>query len=237
MLNLLGQPTIVIVNESSITGHDPASGAVLWEEPWPGSSNTSASTSQCLAIDDHRLLVSKGYAGGAKVFEMAQAGDSEPRAWTTREVWAKPRNLQTKFTNVVLHDDSIYGLSDGVLECVAQETGERRWKSRAGSYGHGQILLAGDTILVLGEAGELALVAADPRQFEQLGLIEALDGKTWNNLALSTPHLLLRNGQEAACYRLTLADEAAPNTAAVDPKPAGGDNSRSPAEPSEPAGK
>jgi hypothetical protein len=47
----------------------------------------------------------------------------------------------------------------------------------------------------------------------------------------------LRNGQEAACYRLTLADEAAPNTAAVDPKPAGGDNSRSPAEPSEPAGK
>ncbi len=237
LLNLLGHPTIVIVNESSITGHDPASGNVLWEESWPGSSNASASTSQCIAIDDHRLLVSKGYSAGAKLFEVLVAGDSEPRAWSTKEVWAKPRNLQTKFTNVVLHDDSIYGLSDGVLECVAQETGERRWKRREGSYGHGQILLVGDTILVLGEQGELALVAADPKQFEQLGLIEALDGKTWNNLALSTPHLLVRNGQEAACYRLALANDAAPNRAAVDPRPASDDNSRSPAEPPEPAGK
>ena len=40
LITLGGVPTIVIVNESNITGHDPQTGAVLWEESWPGSSTT-----------------------------------------------------------------------------------------------------------------------------------------------------------------------------------------------------
>jgi hypothetical protein len=32
----------------------------------------------------------------------------------------------------------------------------------------------------------------------------ALEGQTWNNLCLSGDRLLVRNGQEAACYRLPL---------------------------------
>jgi hypothetical protein len=118
-----------------------------------------------------------------------------------------PRNMQTKFSNVVRHQGSIYGLSDVILECIDEETGNRRWKK--GRYGYGQILLVGDTILVLSETGELALVATDPKQFEELAKIQALEGKTWNNLAFSTPYLLIRNGQEAACYRLPLAGESA----------------------------
>ncbi len=32
----------------------------------------------------------------------------------------------------------------------------------------------------------------------------AVEGKTWNNLALAGEYLLVRNGEEAACYRLPL---------------------------------
>ena len=115
--------------------------------------------------------------------------------------------MQTKLTNVVRHDGSIYGLSEGILECIDESTGNRRWKK--GRYGHGQILLVGDTILVLSETGELALVATNPDQFEELARIQALEGKTWSNLAFSTPYLLIRNGEEAACYRLPLRGESA----------------------------
>ena len=207
LFTLGGVPTIVIVNESNITGHDPKTGAVLWKEDWPGSSTSSASTSQTVALDDHRLLVSKGYSGGSKVFEVLADADSEPRAWHTADLWTMPRNLQTKLTNVVRHAGSIYGLSEGILECVDEETGARRWKK--GRFGHGQILLVGDTILVLSETGELTLVAANPARFEELARIQALEGKCWNNPALSAPFLLIRNGQEAACYRLPLAGEPA----------------------------
>ncbi|HEX4147228.1 MAG TPA: PQQ-binding-like beta-propeller repeat protein [Pirellulales bacterium] len=202
-----GVPTIVIVNESNVTGHDPKTGAVLWEEAWPGSSTTSANNSQAVALDDHRIFLSKGYGAGAKLFEVAADADSEPRDWQTRDLWSQPGKMQTKFTNVVRHDGSIFGLSDVILECIDQETGARRWKK--GRYGYGQILLVGDAILVLSETGELALVAADPKQFTELAKIQALEGKTWNNLAFSTPYLLIRNGQEAACYRLPLAGQSA----------------------------
>ncbi len=121
-----------------------------------------------------------------------------------------PRSLQTKFTNVaILRDGYVYGLSDGILECIDVEHGKRQWKN--GRYGHGQILLVGDFILVLGETGELMLVEANPQKFVELGQIQALEGKTWNNLTLVGPSLLIRNGEQAACYQLPLADEKAEN--------------------------
>ena len=43
---------------------------------------------------------------------------------------------------------------------------------------HGQILLVGDAILVLSETGELTLVEVNPKQFNELATIQALDPKT-----------------------------------------------------------
>jgi hypothetical protein len=36
---------------------------------------------------------------------------------------------------------------------------------------------------------------------------------TWNNLAFSSPYLLIRNGHEAACYRMPLAKDTIPSVA------------------------
>jgi len=87
-----------------------------------------------------------------------------------------------------------------VLECVEIATLQPTWKR--GRLGHGQVLGVGDKILVLGESGELVLVAADPDSYRELGKIQALQGKTWNNLCLTGKRLLIRNGEEAACYEL-----------------------------------
>jgi hypothetical protein len=62
-----------------------------------------------------------------------------------------------------------------------------------------------DLLLVLGERGEVVLVEARSDQANRvLGRFQALEGPTWNNLALSGPYLLVRNAQEAACYELPL---------------------------------
>ena len=109
--------------------------------------------------------------------------------------------LSTKFTNVVVRDKHAYGLSDGVLECVDLEKGERCWKT--GNYGQGQILRVRDLLLVLGEQGELTLVRLDPHTPNAvLGRLQVLTGTTWNNLALYGCHLLVRNATQAACYEL-----------------------------------
>ncbi len=196
-----GMRQILIVNESSASGHDPLTGKVLWLHPREGRSNANANVSQAVAVAPDRVFLSKGYALGAELIKLVPRGDG---TFDTETIWKDSRVMRTKFTNVAIKDGYVYGLSDGILECIELATGERRWKG--GRYKHGQILLVGDLLLVLSEAGEMFLVEATPeRKNNVLGSFQALEGKTWNTFALYGSRLVVRNGEEAACYQLPLA--------------------------------
>ena len=124
--------------------------------------------------------------------------------FSTREIWKSVRVMRTRFTNVAIREGHAYGLSDGILEGIDLENGERVWKN--GRYGHGQVLLVGPLLLVQTEDGEIVMVEASPQSGgKALGRFMALDGMSWNNLALYGSLLLLRNATEAAAYRLPLA--------------------------------
>jgi outer membrane protein assembly factor BamB len=193
---LCGVRQITIVNEDTVSGHDVKTGRTLWSHPWDGRSNLNASASQAVPLSGDRLLVSKGYACGALLLHLRRTGSE----WKLAEIWREKGLLKTKLTNIAAKDGLAYGLSDGVLECVDLAAGERRWKR--GRYGHGQILLVGDVLLVQAENGELAMVEANPREYVELGRFQALEGKTWNNLCMYGPYLLTRNSEVAACFRL-----------------------------------
>jgi hypothetical protein len=91
-------------------------------------------------------------------------------------------------------------LSEGILECVDLESGNRRWKK--GRYGHGQILGVGNLLLVLSEEGELHLLELNTEKLVEHSSFPVLSGKTWNNLCLYGKRLLVRNAEEAACFEL-----------------------------------
>ncbi|MCI0376979.1 MAG: PQQ-like beta-propeller repeat protein [Gemmataceae bacterium] len=207
---LAGKPQIVLVNEDTISSHDPKSGEVCWQVKWPGVTSKDANVSQAVPLPPDRVFVSKGYGGGAMLFRIAKGDAQADRLavgkLATEEIWRQPRHMKTKFTNVTIHEGHVYGLSDGILECLELDTGKRVW--RDGRYGHGQILRVEDLLLVLSEEGDLFLVEASPKREDNvLGEIKALEGRTWNNLAMSGPHLLLRNGSEAVCYKLATPKE------------------------------
>jgi outer membrane protein assembly factor BamB len=144
------------------------------------------------------LLASAGYGVGSKLYEV-QAADGEMKASL---VWESPR-LKSKFANVVLHGGYVYGLDDGVMTCLDPATGERKWKG--GRYGHGQILLAEDLLLVQTEEGEIVLLEPSPEAPRELARFAALEGKTWNPPALAGTLLAVRNDREAAVYELPAA--------------------------------
>jgi outer membrane protein assembly factor BamB len=199
---LAGVDQILTVNEGSVSGHDPRDGHILWEYPWPSGSSADSAASQPVPLPPDGVLISKGYGLGAMRLRLTPvAGD----ALEVTALWHERRLLRTKLTNVVLHGGFAYGLSDGILECADLERGRRVWKG--GRYGHGQILGSGDLLLVQTEEGQVILREASPEARPgtpgaDLGRIDALDGKAWNNMALAGDVLLVRNGREASAWRL-----------------------------------
>jgi outer membrane protein assembly factor BamB len=150
---------------------------------------------QPIPLGGDRLLVSAGYAVGSHLLQIRRSAEG----WQVETLWQSPR-LKLKFTQAVFHQGFLYGLDDGVLVCLDPETGERRWKK--GRYGHGQILLVEDLLLVQTEDGELVLIDPQPEGLEELARLPVLSGRAWNSLAMAGPYLLLRNHQEAVCLEL-----------------------------------
>jgi outer membrane protein assembly factor BamB len=204
LATLAGERQIIVVNEGWVTGHRASDGQVLWEFPWADKDDGSASCPQPVPLEGDRLFLSKGYGVGCSLLSIQR---DDGGIFSATPLWQPPikKVMKTKFSNVLVRDGFVYGLDDVLLECIELETGAVKWKKRRTPvFGHGQIMLIGNTILVLSEAGELALVEATPGEYRELANLQALDdgNVTWNNPAFSPPYLLVRNALEAACYHL-----------------------------------
>ena len=192
-----GIEQIVILNRPGLASHNPATGEVLWTFPWTNDQETNCS--QPVPVGNDRLLVSTGYGKGCALIRVQQSAGG----WLVETLWTS-RQLRTKFASAVVRDGFAYGLDDGILSCIDLADGSRRW--RAGRYGHGQVLLVGDSLLVECESGDVALVATDPTAHRELGRIAALAEKTWNYPVLAGSLLLVRNDREAACFDVVISD-------------------------------
>ncbi|MBX3743840.1 MAG: PQQ-like beta-propeller repeat protein [Verrucomicrobiae bacterium] len=193
---LLGVPQILTFTAAAAAAHDPRDGALLWAYAWRGGHPHVADPR---AVDDRRVLISSGYGTGSHLVEIERG---EGGTWSAdRLVWRSIR-LRSKFANVLLRGGYVYGLDDGRLVCVDLADGTRRWDGER--YGHGQVLLVDEWILVTTESGEVALVEAKPEAFREVARFRALEGKTWNPPALAGDLLLVRNDREAAAFRIPL---------------------------------
>ena len=206
LAEIAGELQILAVNEDYVTSHRASDGEVLWEVAWDGRSGSNPANSQPVVVSKDRLFLSKGYGHGAALFQITK----EDNAYRATPLW-KPAIrtvMKTKMSNVVVRDGFVYGLDGGILQCIELDTGSQQWKK--GRYGHGQIMLVDDLILVLAESGEVALVKASPTRHEELCRFQAIEGVTWNNPALAGSLLLVRNAEQAACYRLPVLGSGQP---------------------------
>ena len=115
---------------------------------------------QPIVLDDKRVLISAGYGTGCVMLEVTRGSDGK---WSVASKW-KTNKLKPKFTNLVVRDNHAYGLDDGAfLMCLDLADGDLKWRSsRNADYGHGQVLLVDDLLVVLSETGDLAVVPAEP---------------------------------------------------------------------------
>jgi outer membrane protein assembly factor BamB len=190
-----GVQQVMLLSQTGLTSVALADGALLWEHPWPGYPIV-----QPALTADGDILISVSDSSGTRRLAVAHG----PGGWTVAERWTSI-GLKPYFNDFVVHDGYAFGFDGSILACIDLKDGKRKWKG--GRYGNGQLVLLSDQdlLLVSSEEGELALVRATPDQFTELARFPALDGKTWNHLVLAGDVLLVRNGQEMAAFRMSLA--------------------------------
>jgi outer membrane protein assembly factor BamB len=193
---LAGASQILTFNVRQITSHDPHTGRILWNHPWPGSHPRVAVP---LVVATNRVLFSSGYGVGSELIELSV--DDDAGSWTAQSIW-KSRRMKAKFANLVARDGHLFGLDDGILACLNLADGTQLWKE--GRYGHGQGLLIDNLLLLMAESGELVLLRPTPQSRNELRRLTVFSAKTWNPIALAGDLLLVRNDQEAAALILPL---------------------------------
>ena len=193
LVTLAGRRQILLLDGELLAGYDPQSGRELWCFPWQTFQDINVS--QPVVSEGDRVFISSGYGKGCALLKIVESAGN----WKVETLWQN-QSMHCKFTSPVAYKGFLYGLDEGILTCLEEKTGQRKW--RDGRYGHGQLLLADDLLVIQSETGKLVLVEATPEGHHELGSIPALEGRTWNTPALADGKAYLRNSEEMACYEL-----------------------------------
>ena len=194
-----GVAQIVLVNGPGVVGVSPSDGALLWRHAWG-----SDSIVQPVMLADGDLLIGSGSGLAANTGVLRVNVAKAAGGWLVKERWTSTA-LKPYFNDFVVHQGHAFGFDGSILACIDLQDGTRKWKG--GRYGHGQMVLLADqnVLLVLSEDGELALVSATPDKFAEIARVPAIEGKTWNHPVLAGDVLLVRNSEEMAAFRLSVA--------------------------------
>lgn len=196
LMTIAGVSQLVVFYLDAVESFVPETGELLWSTPWGEQKPTAANP---LQLADNQLLISSGYGVGANRYTLSFDGS----AWTVNKDYHTMR-FKAKFANPVFYAGKIFGLDDGTMTAIDPEDGSRVWKR--GRYGHGQLLLVGDLILLQSEKGTLHLLEANPEEHVELASTRVLGGKAWNTMAMSNNLLLMRNHKEAVLLELPVEE-------------------------------
>ena len=200
LVTIDGVEQVLSLSAPGAVSVSPADGKLLWEHTWEGGSIVQPA----IIADGDVLITGISMMGGLGTRRLAIARGAA--GWTVEERWTS-NGLKPYYNDFVVHEGHAYGFDGNILACIDLQDGKRSWKG--GRFGNGQLVLLADqdVLLVTSEDGELALVSATPDKFMEIARFPALNSKTWNHPVLVGDVLLVRNGEEMAAFRLSLARE------------------------------
>jgi len=193
-----GESLVLMLTNRGIELLDPQTGNVRLNYEWKHDGYRDL---QPQVVNGDCILLPTGMGSGTRCIRISRSGERH----SAEEVWTS-RDLKPDFNDFVVFEDHAYGFDNSIFTCIDLKTGKRTWKG--GRYGKGQVLLLEDSklLLVAGEYGDVVLLRATPAAHRELASFRAIDGKTWNHPVVIGDRLYIRNAEEAACYRLPLAE-------------------------------
>ncbi len=188
-----GVDQIVFWSAHGLHAIAPDDGRALWRYVWEEFcpvTGVPLNTGTPLFIAPDRIFVSSG--SGAAVVRIQRVGEK----FVVATVW-KSEEMRSDVNTSLLLGDYVYGFDRGILKCLDVRTGELMWRARG--FQRGSLIAADGKLIVLGEAGNLALIDASPEGFVERANASVLSGKNWTSPSLAGGRLYLRNHDELVC--------------------------------------
>jgi outer membrane protein assembly factor BamB len=152
LLTAAGRQQLVVHGCDLVSSFDPASGRKLWE--------IEGATTECvtsLTTDGHRVFVSGGYP--RQHVQAVEADGTGKTAWEN--------TTQVYVPSMIVKDGVLYAALDGgIATCWKTDTGEELWKRRLGGTFTASLVLVGDNLYAVNEAGQCFIFQASPEKFE-----------------------------------------------------------------------
>ena len=186
-IDLLGTRQILSFAGSSLVSVAPADGKVLWSVPWRTDYDVNAAMPVFVPPD--KIFISSSYDTGGALYQVKKSGDK----YATTEIW-RNRNMKNHFNSSIYFGGHLYGFDDRTLKCINAGTGEEKWEQSG--FSKGSVLYVDGHLIVLSEAGLLALVEATPDAYKEKARFQVLEGRTWTMPSLSNGKLYVRNQKE-----------------------------------------
>jgi outer membrane protein assembly factor BamB len=194
---------VVFLTGQNLVSLAPADGRVLWKFPLVDLLLESSST----PVRAGEILLASSITYGSVALRLAtKEGKVMPE-----KVWKNDALTCYFSTPVPVGDDYIFLVtgtkppalkSEATLHCVEAKTGKDLWqRPKIGQY-HASLLRTGDNkLLLLDDAGQLALLDPNPKEYRGLARSQ-ISGPTWAHPALSDGRLFVRDDKELICIQL-----------------------------------
>jgi len=162
---------IVVFNQQGLAIHSLANGGVT--SSYQHRTRYDVNAAQPLDLGS-KVLVASGYGKGAAMLELTE---SQPKVlWESDEVACQMASLvhQGEFAYGI-HGQTGAKASRATLFCLDLTEGRKVWEERG--FGVGTVILVDDKLVVLSDRGELAIVDASPKGFNEIARFQVLGGK------------------------------------------------------------
>jgi hypothetical protein len=192
---ILGHRQVIFFTQSGLVSVVPGTGQVLWRYNFPYSISTAASP----VVGGDTVFCSAGYGVGAAAVKITKEGNN----FKATELWRKKNQLINHWSTSVYHGGYIYGLfgfkqwERVPLKCIDLATGEEKWSKEG--FGQGGTILVDGSLVTLAENGDLVVVEATPRSYNETARAKAVIGKCWNNVAVANGRIYARSTKEGVC--------------------------------------
>jgi outer membrane protein assembly factor BamB len=210
-----GRRVLVCWTGAQVAGLDPATGAVLWQYPFPPARMVINVPTP--VTDGERLFLTTFY-DGSLMLRLRQDQPVVEKLWRRRG--ASERNtdaLHAMISTPYLAGDYVYGVdSYGELRCLDARTGDRIWENLTAvpnvRWGTIHMVRNGDRTWMFNERGELLTGTLSPQGFREISRTKLIEptteqlrqrgGVCWSHPAYAYRHIFARNDREIVCASL-----------------------------------